>query len=78
MLMVPRPPHLWAMHGARPGEMHRDRALGEAPQFSGTLHVLRGVGRREMRSEDPGFCKWDSHHAGIRVYCSWMPTAQED
>lgn len=64
------PPALWARCGARcgvrPGWVHRGWALGEAPQLPSTLHNLRRAGRRPMRSEDPGFCKWDYHHAGIR------------
>lgn len=60
------PPALWARCGVRPGWVHRGCALGEAPQFPGTLHIFRRVGRRPMRSEDPGFYKWDYHHAGIR------------
>lgn len=57
---------LWARGGARPGRMLCGCAPGEAPQFPGTLHIFRGVARRPMRSKDPGFCKWDYHHVGIR------------
>lgn len=63
MLMIPQtPPNLWTRHGARHCWVHRGCALGQASQFSRTVHIFRGVGRRQMRSEDPVFCKWDYHH----------------
>lgn len=40
-------------------------ALQEATQFSGALQNFRGVGRRQVRSEDPGLYKWNYHWAGL-------------
>lgn len=60
MLMVPS---LWARHGARHGWMRHGCALGEASQFSGTLHNLEELGEDKRGQKTLGsisriICKW--------------------